>query len=62
MPAGDEFHKYEVVDRAHLFVEMFSAHVVDHPVVQADPELKEDAESLALALALFYQHAGRKFL
>ncbi len=58
----DEFHRHEVLDRGHVVREIWGEYVLDHPVVQNDPELLEVAQRAFEAVCEFYQTCGRKFL
>jgi hypothetical protein len=62
MPLGDEFHKYEVVDRAHSVFVLLGELLMDHPMVECDPELKAAYEKAADALYALYSAAGAKYL
>ena len=59
---GDEFHKYEVVDRAHSVFVLFGELLEGHPMVECDPELKRLAEEASAAMYALYSAAGRKYL
>lgn len=62
MPEGDEFHKYEVVDRAHTAFTLLCELLDDHPMVKCDPELQAKYEAARDAVFALYQAAGDKYL
>jgi len=50
----DAFSYYEVVDRADSIQQMFSTLIEAHPVLDAHPELAEQAEALLESMHAFY--------
>lgn len=58
----DEFHKHEVIDRAHVIRSMWFEHINDHPAVTADPDIAKAAARVGDSLEAFYQLCGEKFL
>lgn len=62
MPAGDEFSKYEVVDRAHTVFTMLGELLSEHPMIECDPDLAAKYEAASDALYALYNTAGLKYL
>lgn len=62
MPEGDEYHKYEVVDRAHSVFVLFGELLGDHPMIGCDEELRELADRASNAIYALYSAAGAKYL
>jgi hypothetical protein len=62
MPEGDDFHKYEVVDRTHMVFMHLCEALDDHPMVKCDAELLKKYEAARDAVFELYQEAGRKYL
>ena len=59
---GDEFHKYEVVDRAHSVFTLLCELLDEHPMIDCDPELKAKYEAANSAVFDLYTAAGQKYL
>jgi hypothetical protein len=49
-----DYHYFEVMDRSYIAVDIFNEHIVDHPAVQSNPELKKQAEYVSDILYKFY--------
>lgn len=62
MPSGDEFHKYEVVDRAHSVFVLLGELLNDHPMIMCDEELRTKLDRASNALYALYRAAGAKYL
>lgn len=62
MAHGDEFHKYETVDRAHSVFVLLGELLGEHPMIDCDPELKAKYEAASTALYELYSAAGLKYL
>ena len=62
MPEGDEFNKYEVVDRAHTIFVLLGELLTDHPMVACDEELRDKLDRASNAIYDFYSAAGAKYL
>jgi hypothetical protein len=58
----DTYSEHEALDRTHCIQHMLEQLLLDHPVVQAEPEFLELATKAAEALADLYQAIGRKHL
>lgn len=58
MAAHDAFARHEVLHTSHLMVLMFEEFIASHPVVEADPRLKESAQAILDQLGDFYQLCG----
>lgn len=54
----DDFHYFEVMDRAHVANDHFYEYVETHPAVQSNVELKEKAEEVTALMYKFYCLAG----
>jgi hypothetical protein len=54
----DRFSYHEVVDRAHIILEMIDTHLAAHPVVQADWDLELKVKAASEAIAAVYQKVG----
>ena len=54
----DEFSYHEVLDRASIIADMFDEHILQHSVLNHEPELKEEAAIICESLHKFYQHWG----
>ena len=62
MPAGDEFSKYEVVDRAHSVFILLGELLSEHPMIECDENLKDKFNAASSALYDLYNAAGLKYL
>lgn len=60
MAADDEFGYHEALDRTHVLVSMLDDHVLSHPIIEGDADLKTQAEKAEKALGDLYQLIGRK--
>lgn len=60
MASDDEFGYHEALDRTHVLVSMLDDHILYHPVVEGDAEMKAQAEKAEKALGDLYQLIGRK--
>lgn len=58
----DQLARHEVLDRAHIIQDMIAGHLLEHTVVQGDPELLTASQQLHQAAFDLYQLCGRKFL
>jgi hypothetical protein len=58
----DALERHEVLDRAHIIEHMIAEHILEHAVVQSDPEVLAAAQRLHEAAFGLYQLCGRKFL
>lgn len=54
----DRYGHHEVIDRAHVALEMFYDFVYSHPVVQSSPDLSKKADAILKSMSQFYQMAG----
>ncbi|WP_126173732.1 hypothetical protein [Altericroceibacterium xinjiangense] len=59
-PNFDPFHSHEVLDRAHLMASMWADFIEKHPLVAADEELREKAETIGELIGRFYQLVGER--
>lgn len=50
----DSYHWHEALHTTHLVEAMFDAHVWEHPVIQHDPQLKEQARAVSVGLSKLY--------
>jgi hypothetical protein len=48
------YYYFEVMDRSYIAMDAFNGHIVDHPVVQTNQELKEKAEEISDLMYKFY--------
>lgn len=53
----DSYHYHEAVDRLHCIVDRIQWDVIDHPVCQKHPELKQMVDEATEKLASAYQLA-----
>lgn len=58
MPKSDPFSGHDVLHMASVMAAIFEDHLLDHPMVQAVPILKEQAEAIGGRLGGFYQLVG----
>lgn len=58
----DTFARHEVYDRASLILELWDDKIVEHPVVEQDPELAAMAKAAEDAMSDFYQRAAQKLM
>ena len=56
----DKFSYHEVLDRTHVLVSVLDDHILTHPVIENDPELKKKAEEAEASLGELYQLIGQK--
>lgn len=61
MPVGDEFHKYEVVDRAHTVFMLLSELLGEHQMLLADEELSQKYDRASNAIYDLYSAADAAF-
>lgn len=57
---SDPFLRHEALDRAHILLDHFERSVATHPFVEADAELKAQADAIAERMAELYQSIGRR--
>lgn len=57
----DLLHHHEMIDRIHVINCNIEEHLLNHPVVEDNPELKKKIEEASEALGEAYQIAGREW-
>lgn len=53
-------YQHEALDRTHIAMCMVDDHILTHPFVEANPEIKAQVEQVLDALAKAYQMIGAK--
>lgn len=56
----DEFSKHEALDRSAMILNIIDTHLLQHPVIKLDKELKEKVTKSAELLYEVYQELGSK--
>jgi hypothetical protein len=54
----DSYHEHEVVDRLHIACCFMDDHLLDHPFVLANPDLKQKLDCISRSLGEAYQDAS----
>jgi hypothetical protein len=54
----DVFHVHEALDRCSMITLIVNDHLIEHPVIQENKELKELAEKANELLSELYQRIG----
>lgn len=55
MPCNDEFGYHEVMDRASVLENSWDTNIVQHMMLEEQPELKKMADEIAEKMVDFYQ-------
>ena len=56
----DEFSRHEALDRSSMILNIIDTHLLQHPVIKLDKELKEKVTKSAELLYEVYQELGSK--
>lgn len=54
----DQFYWHEALDRTHLQIENIDSHLLQHPVLKVNPEIRKHVESAVEELCEAYQKIG----
>lgn len=55
----DEFHYHEALDRIHIIMMMCDSHLMQHPVVKIESEIKQSVDAAIQNLWEAYQIVGQ---
>lgn len=57
----DDFYYHEALDRVHVINSTWADHVLDHPAIQANEDLKKSADDILTAMVKLYNLIGEKY-
>lgn len=54
----DEFHYHEALDRLHVIISTCEDHLMQHPAIKLEPEVKQNIDKAIQHLCKAYQQIG----